>query len=196
MLHISIKGQSLEKLHTQTHQANFSTLTTNVAGNDQLHKLSAMFTVMLSNLWIRYRRQLLVSKSVDGLLVLAQIQLGADKNDWRRWAVMTHLRKPLLTTIMYIIESSKLLIELWQSLFHNLIYAEKSWFTEQLLILTNLTSIFQTHSVPGLVCTIWQNVSHSELYFYVTVSGRQCTTYRSYLIVSNYHKTHANKWSK
>ena len=99
MLNISLKGQSLEKLHTQTHQANFSTLTTNVAGKNQLQKLSAMFTVMLSNLWIRYRRQLLVSKSVDGLLVLAQIQLGADKNDWRRWAVMTHLRKPLVTTI-------------------------------------------------------------------------------------------------
>ena len=144
MLKISLKGQLLEKLHTQTHQANFSTLTTNVAGKNQPQKLSAMFTVMQSNLWIRYRRQLLVSKSVDGLLVLAQIQLGADKNDWRRWAVMTHLRKPLLTTIMYIIvfKTTDWNIKLWQSLFHNLIYAEKPWFTVQLLILTNLTSIF------------------------------------------------------
>jgi len=66
------------------------------------------------NLWISYRRQLLVSKSVDGLLVFTQIQLGANKNDRSRRAVVTHLRKPLLTThtryltiTFYITESSK-----------------------------------------------------------------------------------------
>ena len=55
-------------------------------------------TVTPCNLWISDRREFLVSKSVDRLLVLAQIQLGADKNDRRRRTVMAHLRKPLLTT--------------------------------------------------------------------------------------------------
>jgi len=57
-----------------------------------------MLTVTLPNLWISYRREFLVTKSVNGLLVLTQIQLGADKHDWSRWTMMAHLRKPLHKT--------------------------------------------------------------------------------------------------
>ena len=75
---------------------------------NQPHVLTPECSVysLLPDLWIRYWRQLLISKSVDRLLVLAQVQLGADKHDGRCGTVMAHLGKPLYTIHTFLAECS------------------------------------------------------------------------------------------